>query len=455
MQSPVEIGSMLAGKYRIERVIGQGGMGVVVAATHDELDQRVAIKFLSPEGAKGVEWIARFAREAKAAAKIKNEHAVKVFDVGRLEGGVPYMVMEYLEGRNLDEIIEERRTFTVEETAEYILQACEALAEAHMVGIVHRDLKPANLFLTHRSDGTPCIKILDFGISKVDETRAGILGPVTHTTSLVGSPLYMSPERLRGAKDVDRRADIWSLGVIIQEMLTGNPTFLADTIPDIHALVLTTAPPPLRRGCPSAPPELEELVLKCLQKAPEARFQNVKEFATALGAIAPGSQGSVERIARITVGGSGPRARPSGVDFGNPSHSGSYPPASTPDPKLAVTVAVDRDEDDGRESMSNRAVPASRESLPTVSATGTLGDALKKKGGRFAIIGGSVIAVAACATLIAIRASHPAARPAPPVSSATLAAAPVPSPLNTSRGDHPCRHTGGGKRRGRRARARY
>jgi serine/threonine-protein kinase len=422
MQSPVEIGTMLAGKYRIERVIGQGGMGIVVAAMHDELDQRVAIKFLSSDGAKGVEWIARFAREAKAAAKIKNEHAVKVFDVGRLEGGVPYMVMEYLEGKNLDEIIEERHTFTVEETADYILQTCEALAEAHMVGIVHRDLKPANLFLTHRSDGTPCIKILDFGISKVDESRSGVLGPVTHTTSLVGSPLYMSPERLRGAKDVDRRADIWSLGVIIQEMLTGQPTFLADTIPDIHALVLTTAPPPLRRGCPSAPPELEALVLKCLQKSPDARFQNVQEFATALGAIAPGSQGSVERIARITVGGSGPRARPSGIDFGNASTSGSFPPAMTPDPKLAITVAVDRD-DDGEPPLSGRPVPASRESLPTVSATGTLGDALKKSGGRFALAFALVLVVAVGGTMFALR-SHPQSRRPSPLSSPTTLSAP-------------------------------
>ena len=421
MEPPVEVGAMLAGKYRIERVIGQGGMGIVVAAMHDELDQRVAIKFLSSEGAKGSEWISRFSREAKAAAKIKNEHAVKVFDVGRLDTGIPYMVMEFLDGQNLDEILEQRGALPIDEASDYILQACEALAEAHLVGIVHRDLKPANLFLTHRSDGTTCVKILDFGISKVDESLA-IGASVTHTTSLVGSPLYMSPERLRGAKDVDRRADIWSLGVLLQEMVTGATPFVADTIPEIHALVLTTTPTPLHRGCPHAPAELETLILKCLEKTADARFQNVLEFARALGAIAPGSQGSVDRIARITVGGSGPRARISSTG------SGSFPPApmSAPNPRLAVTTAVEELSDSGR--ISSRRVPPSRESLPTVSATGKLGDALKTSTGKVvAIVGLVVVAFIVIITTRAREHAHPAAAATTSRPVATAAIAPAQS----------------------------
>ncbi len=422
MRLPVEIGSMLAGKYRIERIIGQGGMGVVVAATHDELDQRVAIKFLAPEGAKGSEWIARFGREAKTAAKIKNEHAVKVFDVGKLESGIPYMVMEFLEGRNLDEIIEERRTLPIDEAAEYILQACEALSEAHLVGIVHRDLKPANLFVTHRSDGTICVKILDFGISKIDESLA-MGGSVTHTTSLVGSPLYMSPERLRGAKDVDRRADIWSLGVMLQEMVTGSPPFLADTIPEIHALVLTTTPTPLHRGCPHAPAALEALILKCLEKTAEARFQNVLEFAQALGVIAPESQGSVERIARITVGGSGPRARLST----NPSASGTFPPPpqSSPqlNPRLAVTAAVDELADSGKISAPRAPIPPSRESLPVLSATGKRTGALASSTGKLVAFGAALV-VACVVVVIGVRKHAPPASVSSPNVAATYAKAP-------------------------------
>jgi len=427
---PVEIGSMVAGKYRVERVLGQGGMGVVVSATHDELDHRVAIKFLSSESAKGAEWVTRFSREAKTAAKIKNEHAVKVFDVGKLETGVPFMVMEYLDGRNLDEILEELHKLPLDEAAECILQACEALAEAHLIGIVHRDLKPANLFVTHRNDGTMCVKILDFGISKVDESVL-IGGSVTHTTALVGSPLYMSPERLRGAKDVDRRADIWSLGVMLQEMVTGAPPFVADTIPEIHALVLTSVPTPLHRGYPNPPPALEAIIQKCLEKTPEARYQNVLEFAQALAAIAPASQGSVERISRITVGGSGPKSR---VSL-NPGSSGSFPPPpSMPNPRLAVTAAVEEMADDARSSR----VPPSSESLSTVSRTGRLTGALTTSMAK--IVALVAIPVVALGTFVMMRKYlqvparpatqtavyvAPSAAPSAPITAATTAAATV------------------------------
>ena len=166
MSDEVHEGDVLAGKFRIERVLGQGAMGVVVAATHIQLDERVALKFLLPEALVNADAVARFAREARAAVKIKSEHVARVSDVGTLESGSPYMVMEYLQGQDLSDWMRDRGTLSVADAVEYLLQACEALAEAHAIGIVHRDLKPANLFVTTRRDGTPCIKVLDFGISK-------------------------------------------------------------------------------------------------------------------------------------------------------------------------------------------------------------------------------------------------------------------------------------------------
>ncbi len=165
MSEEVREGDVLAGKFRIERVLGQGGMGVVVAATHIQLDERVALKFLLPEALINSDAVARFAREARAAVKIKSEHVARVSDVGTLESGSPYMVMEYLHGQDLADWVRDRGAMPISDAVEFVLQACEALAEAHALGIVHRDLKPANLFVTLRADGTPCVKVLDFGIS--------------------------------------------------------------------------------------------------------------------------------------------------------------------------------------------------------------------------------------------------------------------------------------------------
>ncbi|HEY3664483.1 MAG TPA: serine/threonine-protein kinase, partial [Polyangiaceae bacterium] len=216
MSDEVREGDVLAGKFRIERVLGQGAMGVVVAATHIQLDERVALKFLLPEALANADAVARFAREARAAVKIKSEHVVRVSDVGTLESGSPYMVMEYLQGQDLSEWMTNHGTLNVSDAVEFLLQACEALAEAHALGIVHRDLKPANLFVTARRDGTPCIKVLDFGISKF--TAPGSNLNMTKTSTIMGSPLYMSPEQLSSTRTVDARTDIWALGVILFEL---------------------------------------------------------------------------------------------------------------------------------------------------------------------------------------------------------------------------------------------
>src|SRR5262245_19524317 len=189
---PVVAGDVIAGKYRVERELGAGGMGVVVAATHLQLDQRVALKFLLPQVACDAAWVERFSREARAAVKIQSEHVARVLDVGTLPSGQPYMVMEYLDGSDLAQVVRQHGGLPGQEAIEYVLQACEALAEAHAAGIVHRDLKPANLFLTRRADGSPCVKVLDFGISKAmlvgPQERPG--SPLTQTSALMGSPRY-------------------------------------------------------------------------------------------------------------------------------------------------------------------------------------------------------------------------------------------------------------------------
>ena len=193
---PVAIGELVANKYRVERVLGRGGMGVVVAALHEQLAQRVAIKMLLPEAEASPNALARFTREARAAATIRGEHVARVLDVGELPGGAPYIVMEYLEGRDLAQTLTDRGTLPPEEAVSYVLQACEAIAEAHAAGIVHRDLKPSNIFVTTGPDGSPLVKVLDFGISKA-LLSGSAEGQLTTTSSFVGSPIYSPPSPFR------------------------------------------------------------------------------------------------------------------------------------------------------------------------------------------------------------------------------------------------------------------
>jgi hypothetical protein len=296
----VRRGDVLAGKYLVDRVLGAGGMGVVVAAHHLQLETNVAVKFLLPEMLSSQDAVARFAREARAAAKITNEHVARVLDVGTLESGAPYIVMELLVGSDLSRRVQERGPLPLDEGVELVLQACEAVAEAHSLGIVHRDLKPANLFCVDRADGIPCVKVLDFGISKV--STLGASGPqfaMTRTMTTMGSPLYMSPEQMESARGVDARTDIWALGIILHELLTGQTPFQGETLPEICVKISTKAPPPLRSLLPQAPPALEAIILRCLEKDRDRRFANVAELAVALGPLASvRAQTSVERITR-------------------------------------------------------------------------------------------------------------------------------------------------------------
>lgn len=279
-QIPFPPGDILLGKYRVESMIGKGGAGLVMAVRHTELDELYAIKVLLPQSLEDEEAVNRFTREARTSVRLKGEHVVRVHDVGRLENGAPYMLMEHLKGKDLKKVVRERGPLPLEEAIFYLLQTCEAIREAHDLGIIHRDLKPSNLFLTFRPNGTPCVKVLDFGISKQLSGRQSL--DLTKTDTVLGSPYYMSPEQMARSRDADARSDIWALGCVFYELLTGTVPFEGDTLTEIVAAVLQEDPKPPSSLRPGLPPSADALILRCLQRKPDARFQTIAELAQAL-----------------------------------------------------------------------------------------------------------------------------------------------------------------------------
>ncbi len=359
---PVKVGDVVDGKYRVERVVGSGGMGVVVAAEHLKLGRTVALKFLLKHACENHEAVTRFLREGQALASITSTHVARVMDVGTLEHGEPYLVMEYLEGSDLGVTLKQRGQLPLAEAVGYVLQVCEAVAEAHAKGIVHRDLKPSNLFLAEGADGVPLVKVLDFGISKAVVQQAETSAPaggsdastvaaayVTSTGALVGSPLYMSPEQIRNARRVDERTDIWSIGVILYELVCGAPPFQGETLSGTLAAVSADPPRPMHSLRASVPAELENVILRCLQKSPEQRFSTIAELARALEPLAPSdARPSVARIARLLGARSGKDGSPSIAPTADesaptvPSWEGNTAAASTLGPVLRTraTLAV-------------------------------------------------------------------------------------------------------------------
>jgi serine/threonine protein kinase len=341
------IGDLVSGKYRVDGTAGTGGMGVVLSATHVELGHRVAIKVLASEEETDSVAVERFLREGKAAASLQSDHVVRIYDVGRLESGMPFMVMELLRGQDLGTFILTTGIIETTQAVDWILQACNAIAEAHANGIIHRDLKPSNLFLTHRSDGSDCVKVLDFGISKRVATPDDQVfqGGLTATRQVVGSPAYMSPEQVRNSRDIDHRVDIWALGMTLYECLAGRPAFNADTFPAVCAAIVADSPPPLREVAANIPDELDQIVLRCLEKDPTRRFASVNELASALQSF-----GSAR-----SVGAARSRPQPS-----NKKDSGGRPIESS-------TLASARSP-----NQSHGAEPISRVRLDEESATRTL-----------------------------------------------------------------------------------
>jgi serine/threonine-protein kinase len=342
--APVREGDVLAKKYRVERVLGMGGMGIVVAARHLELDQPVALKFLLPTAMDSEEMVSRFLNEGRAVVRLKSEHVAKVLDVGRLDDGAPYIVMELLEGQDLAAVMRDRKVLAVEDAASFLLQACEAVAEAHSAKIIHRDLKPQNLFLTMGTGGDPLIKVLDFGVSKSLSPTTGSDGgaplTLTRTQSMLGSPLYMSPEQMRSSKRVDERSDIWSLGVILFELLTGRVPFEAENVPElVFKIAENDAPNPkeLRADLPDA---LCATVLHCLQKDADKRFASIADLATELEPyVGPREKGLAARIGVML----GTQPRPRMMSFSDVSGAPSVPGMPSPSSsgaKSAPAVAV-------------------------------------------------------------------------------------------------------------------
>ncbi len=304
------VGEIIAGKYRLEKVAGEGGMGVVYAAEHLVLCQRVAVKVLLPSAAISELVVERFALEAQAAARIQSEHVARVMDAGSTSTGAPFLVMEYLEGCDLAELLKVEGPLPLADVADYLLQALEALAHAHAVGLVHRDIKPANLFLACRPDGGNILKMLDFGISKAVRATPAQKALTGH--AVLGSPAYMSPEQLRNAKDIDARADIWSIGVVAYELLTGKTPFDGDGVGEIFAAILERDPAPVHTISTHPPrpvrlpPEISTIVATCLKRKPEDRWPDAAALARALkpfgtGAFAPAVERSEQVLSRARM----------------------------------------------------------------------------------------------------------------------------------------------------------
>jgi serine/threonine-protein kinase len=279
----VRPGEVIADKYRVKGVIGQGGVGVVVAADHMTLRRPVAIKFIRPEIAYEPEVVRRFLREARATAQLRSEHVARVMDVDKIDDGPAYLVMELLDGRDFGAVLKEDGPLPVDAAVDYILQACDAVAEAHALGIVHRDIKAANLFLTRGPGGKPLIKVLDFGLSKVagPEARASSMS-LTSANHVLGSPHYMSPEQMRSSRDADARSDIWALGVVLYTFLAGRVPFEGTFLTEVCAAVLSGSAPSVKMVRPEVPDGLADVIARCMRLEPEDRYQSVAELVAAL-----------------------------------------------------------------------------------------------------------------------------------------------------------------------------
>jgi eukaryotic-like serine/threonine-protein kinase len=413
-------GEVIDGKYRVDGMLGMGGMGVVVSARHIQLGQRVAIKFMRSTGGDAAS-VERFFREARAVVALSSEHVAKVLDMGTLEAGSPYIVMEFLAGIDLAESLKRHGPMPIAMAVESVLQACEAIAEAHSVGIVHRDLKPSNLFATMQLDGASFVKVLDFGISKM-APAGGLAHDLTVSGAIMGSPAYMSPEQVRNSKNIDARSDIWAIGVILYELLSGVSPFRGDTLGEVFSRIVSESPVPIQRLRPEVPAALVAAIGKCLERDPALRFSNLGELASVLLPLAPAEAAvSVRRILRVCGG----VARPP------PPSSGTL---AAPESSSAESASFDHVETGPPWLRSNatpeRSVHRSR-SIVAVVAVGVV--ALIGAGlylARRSPSGAASSDVGNQATSHAIAASPvPLPPTAPPASSQSVSLTPEPAPV--------------------------
>jgi eukaryotic-like serine/threonine-protein kinase len=299
-------GDIIADRFHVVRVVGSGGMGVVVEALNVELDERVALKFLRQDVERSPALVERFAREARSASKLRSEHVARVSDAGTHPTYGPFMVMDLLEGSTLAELLVAKGPLPVERAAEYVIHACEGLAEAHAHGIVHQDVKPANLFLARGTDGRGVVKVLDFGISKATLGHLPIGESVStgRGSANLGTPHYLSPEQLRSASEVDHRADVWSLGCVLFELLAGEKAFRADRFTELVAKILESPRAPLPSGV-VLPSSLVAVIDRCLEKDRAMRYATTAELALALLPYARSRAHSVASLAVAHVSGAG------------------------------------------------------------------------------------------------------------------------------------------------------
>jgi serine/threonine protein kinase len=431
---------MIAGKYVLDHLIGQGGMGAVFAARHLKLSKAVAIKIMLAD-ASNPEAAQRFINEGRAAANIQNEHVVRVDDVDE-EMGYAYMVLELLDGEDLAQVLEREPSHRLAPhvAVHYVLQALRGVAQAHAIGIVHRDLKPSNLFLAKRKDGSVVVKVLDFGISKAQGSSALAASPsaLTSTKAMLGSPLYMSPEQLRSSKSVDHRADIWAIGVILYELMTGHLPFMGDNLGELFAAILETDPAPLRQYA-EVHPQLEEIVFRCLQRKPDQRFSSANELADALAPFASASPpqpllqgtamlppGRVPHPGAITPG----AITPSGMSRPLPPPAGAITSGSGPR-AIAGTVALGASTPDP--SAWRGSAPSWQDAMPA--------PAPKKNPVPFIVLGGALFLALVITGLVALKgasAKAPAAsaatssEPPPSATPSIVASAPPPTPVASS-----------------------
>jgi serine/threonine-protein kinase len=338
-----KLGLLLLGRYRIVRKLGEGGMGAVYEGHHELIGKRIAIKCLHPQFVSNREVVERFYREANAATAVGNEHIIEVTDLGTFDDGAPFIVMEYLDGIEFAKLIQKEGALSIARLVHIVTQVCSALSAAHARGIVHRDMKPENIYLVRRGDDVDFVKVLDFGISKVRESNDALGAGLTKTGAAMGTPYYMSPEQAQAARDLDHRADIYAVGVIMYEALTGHLPFDADSYPALLLKIMSERPAPLRVFRNDVPDSMEQIVLKAMARDRAERFQTIESLAAALhpfrtmNTLPPGS----------TVPRSAATASPQTTPFVSTSHvpavPSTDPPATIPGGKkhmgLLVTAA--------------------------------------------------------------------------------------------------------------------
>ncbi|MCU0662886.1 MAG: protein kinase [Myxococcota bacterium] len=279
MNKSIAVGQVLDGRYRVERLLGEGGMGAVYEGFHVVLAKRVALKMLHPEYATSEEVLKRFYREAQAASTIGHKNTIEIYDVGVTPENAPYIAMEYLEGEDLESLLVREGRVSVDAAAGVLEPVLLALAAAHSKGIIHRDLKPSNIFITRDAGGNPIVKLIDFGISKITK---GDGTKLTQTGSLIGTPAYMSPEQARGMQNVDHRTDLYAVGVIMYQLLTGTLPFTGANYSELIITVLTSDPKPPRELVSSIPQEVNDLVIQQLSKDPQKRSQSAAALLQSL-----------------------------------------------------------------------------------------------------------------------------------------------------------------------------